>query len=159
MGFLLLQSPYNVQKNKKTQKEANMEVIDAKNYSITKDGVASVTSAKRVLRFSNYDEFYDIEVLRTPKPKFVDNLKADRGTLVKNNLKLVGNVRYKNSDGVKFSSQEAQYNLNSKVFKTDGDFILEDNRSVTRGSSLLYETNVGKIYANKIRSIARIEGK
>lgn len=159
MALLLIQNPYNVEKNKQIKNEANIEIIDAKNYSITKDGVALITSAKRVLRFSSYDEFYNIDVLRAPKPNFLDNLKADSGSLVKDDLKLVGNVRYKNSDGVKFSSQEAEYNLKSKVFKTDGDFILEDNSSVTHGNSLKYETYEGKIYAKNIRSIARIEEK
>jgi LPS export ABC transporter protein LptC len=159
MSFLLLQKPYNVEVNTKSKKEANIEMLEAKNYSISKDGIALVATATRVLRFNTHDEFYDIDVLRKLKDNAIDNLKADRGTLVKSDLELMGKVRYKNSEGVTFSSQEALYNLDSKIFKTDVDFILEDNRSVTYGSSLKYETNDGKIYASKIRSIARIDEK
>jgi len=79
--------------------------------------------------------------------------------LVKDDLKLEGNVRYQNSDSVKFKSQKADYNLETKVFKTDVDFTLEDNRSITYGTSMVYKTIEGKIYADNIKSTIEEEKK
>jgi len=159
MTFLLMQNPYKIDDTKKRAKQANIEMLGMKNYSITKDGVSSIAVAARVLRYDTHDEFYDVEILRKQKNNLLDNLKANVGSLVKDDLKLSGSVRYKRSDGVKFSSEEAQYSLNTKEFKTDKNFILEDNRSITYGSSLVYQSKEGKIYANNIRSIAKVEEK
>jgi len=154
-----MQNPYKIDDGKKETKQANIEMLGMKNYSITKDGISSIAVAARVLRYDTHDEFYDVEILRKQKDNLQDNLRADVGNLVKDDLELSGNVRYENSDGVKFSSEDAQYNLKTKEFKTDKNFILEDNRSITYGSSLVYQSKEGKIYANNIRSIAEVDEK
>jgi LPS export ABC transporter protein LptC len=154
-----MQNPYELSNAKKESKVANIEVLGMKNYSITKNGINSITTAKRVLKYDTYDEFYDVSMLRRRKEVLLEKLQADTGTLVKNDLTLVGNVKYKNSNGVKFKSEEAQYNLNTKVFKTDKNFILEDNRTITHGSSLVYQTKKGKIDAENIRSIIEVDKK
>jgi len=154
-----MQNPYKIDDGKKETKQANIEILGMKNYSITKDGISSIAVAARVLRYDTHDEFYDVEILRKQKDNLQDNLRADVGNLVKDDLELSGNVRYENSDGVKFSSEDAQYNLKTKEFKTDKNFILEDNRSITYGSSLVYQSKEGKIYAHNIRSIAEVDEK
>ena len=159
MAFLLMQNPYKLQENKSKSKQANIEILGMKNYSITKNGVDSIVIAKRVLRYDTHDEFYNINAIRKQKNSIVDIVRADKGSLVKNDLKLDGNVRYKRSDGVKFNSNEALYNLDSKVFKTNDNFILEDNKTITYGSSLVYQMKEGKIYAKNIRSIAEVNKK
>ncbi|HIP44016.1 MAG TPA: LPS export ABC transporter periplasmic protein LptC [Sulfurospirillum arcachonense] len=159
MVFLLYQKPYDVVKSKNSKNSPNIEMINMVNYSITEDGVSHIVRASKVLRFVNHDEFYNVEATRKSKKTLLENLKADSGVLVKDDLKLEGNVRYRNSDSVKFKSQKADYNLKTRVFKTDVDFTLEDNRSITYGTSMVYKTIEGKIYANNIKSIIEEEKK
>jgi len=159
MVFLLYQKPYDVVKSKSSKNSPNIEMINMVNYSITKDGISHIVRASKVLRFVNRDEFYDLDGIKKSKDLLLENLKADSGLLIKDDLKLVGNVYYKNSDSVKFKSQEANYNLKTKVFKTDVNFTLEESRSVTRGTSMVYKTKEGKIYAKSIKSMIEEDKK
>lgn len=157
--FLLYQKPYFIPNVKSDKARASLEAHDVVNYSISKDGVKSVAKSSKVLRFVKHDEFFDIDIVRKKEKGVIDNLKADKGILKGNNLKVEGNVRYKDSDGLKFSSDEAMYNLKSKVFKSDTDFVLETNSTVTYGTSLVYQSKDGKIYANNIKSISEVNEK
>ena len=159
MVFLLYQKPYDVVKSKNSKNSPNIEMLNMVNYSITEDGIAHIVRASKVLRFVDHDEFYNVDATRKSKETLLENLKANSGVLKKDDLKLAGNVHYKNSDSVQFKSQEADYNLKTKVFKTDVDFTLEDNRSITHGTSMVYKTIEGKIYANNIKSIIEEEEK
>ncbi len=159
MVFLLYQKPYNVAQSKDSKDNPNIEMINMVNYSITEDGIAHVVKASKVLRFVDRDEFYNIDTIRRTKSTLLEKLKADSGLLVKDDLQLAGDVRYLNSDSVQFQSQEADYNLKTKVVKTDVDFMLKDKRSITRGTSMVYNTIEGKIYANNIKSILEEEQK
>ncbi len=157
MVFLLYQKPYDTVENKNSKNSPIIEMLGVTNYSITKEGISHILKASRVLRFLKKDEFYDIDVVRNSKEMFQENLKANSGVLVKDDLKLAGSVHYRNSNSVWFRSQEANYNLKTKVFKTDVDFVLEDNRSTTRGSAMVYKTQEGRIYANNIKSVREVE--
>jgi LPS export ABC transporter protein LptC len=159
MVFLLYQKPYDVVQSKNSKNSPNIEMINMINYSITEDGISHIVKASKVLSFLNRDEFYNVDVTRKSKETLLENLKANSGVLIEDDLKLVGNVRYRNSNSVKFKAQEADYNLKTRVFKTDVDFILEDNRSITHGTSMVYKTIEGKIYANNIKSIIEEEEK
>ena len=159
MVFLLYQEPYLVEKSKSAKNEANIEMHKIVNYSITEDGINHIVKAQKALRFNDHDEFYFVDAVRKPKDALLENLTADSGTLKKNDLKFKGNVKYKNSNNIKFNSQEAEYNLKSKVFKTNVDFKLEDNNTITYGTSLLYQTKDGKIYAKNIKSKTEVEDK
>ena len=159
MVFLLYQKPYDVINHKSSKDSPNIEMIEMINYSITKDGISHIVKSSKVLRFVDRDEFYNIDVTRKSKKTFLENLRAKSGTLVKDDLKFVGNVHYRNSDNVQFKSQEANYNLKTEVFKTNVNFTLEESRSVTKGTSMVYRTKEGKIYANNIRSNIEEEQK
>ncbi len=152
MVFLLYQKPYNIQLSDGSKNEPNVEMVGVTNYSITKDGISHIIEATKVLRFIGHDEFYDIDAVRKSKETLLERMKADSGRLQKDDLNFVGNVRYKNSDNVKFKSQRVDYNLKTKVAKTDVEFTLEDNRTISHGTSLVYNTTEGKIYANNIKS-------
>ena len=159
MVFLLYQEPYSMQKNRNIKKEANIEMLQIINYSINQEGVSRIVKAEKALRFKNYDEFYTVDSIRKQEDGLLENFQADSGVLKQNNLKFVGNVKYSNSDSVKFNSQEAEYNLKSKVFKTNVDFTLKDKNTITYGTSLVYQTKDGKIYANNIKSKTEVENK
>lgn len=159
MIFLLYQKPYFVENNKNSKDEANIEMLKIVNYSIKEEGISHIVKADRALRFKDHDEFYKIDAIKKAKNEKLENFQADSGTLKKNDLKFIGNVKYKNSDSVKFNSQEAEYNLKSKIFKTNVDFKLEDNSTITYGTSLVYQTKDGRIYAKNIKSKTEVEDK
>lgn len=158
MVFLLMQNPYDIEVSNIKEKVPSIEVLGVKNFSITEEGISSIATAKRVLRYNTHDEFYDISIIRREK-KLQDTLSANVGSLVKDDLKLSGNVRYKNSDGLKFNSNEAEYNLKSKIFKTEDKFVIKDDKTTTQGNSLVYQTKDGKIYAQNIRTITKVDKK
>ena len=153
MLFLLYQKPYNIPTDKNSKDRPSIEITDMVNYSINTEGISYIVKATKVLRFTDRDEFYNIDATRKSKKIFLENLKANSGILIKDNLKLKGSVEYQNSDNIKFKSQKLDYNLKEKVFRSDVDFILEDSRSITHGSSIVYKSDEGKIYANNIKSI------
>jgi len=159
MVFLLYQKPYAVVLDANIQKEADIEMLKIVNYAITSGGISHIIKSDRVLRYKDHDEFYNIDSIRKPKDNYVETLLANSGRLEQNILNLYGNIRYKNSNGVKFNSEEAQYDLQSKVFKTDADFVLQDSRTITRGTSLTYQTKDGKIYAKNIKSKIEVQDK
>lgn len=157
MAFLLYQDPYYIEDKINGKKDANVEAYDVVNYSINKDGISSIINSSHVLRYDTHDEFYKFDGVRKKENNYLENIKADKGTLVKNDLELVGHVKYKDTNGVKFESSKAQYNLQTKVFKANENFILENNSTITKGNSLVYQTNNGKIYAKNIRSITEVK--
>ncbi len=159
MLFLLYQKPYDLKQNRQSKKSPNIEMVDVVNYSIEADGVGHILRASRVLRFTTYDEFYDLDSARKSKDMLFENLKADRAIFVRDDLKLSGDVRYSNSDTLQFSSKEASYNFKTGVFKTDVSFELKDSRSLTKGSSMQYGTKEGRIYAKQINSLIKEKKK
>lgn len=158
-AFLLYKEPYALELSKADKSEPDMEMIDMVSYSITNDGIEHMVKSSRVLRFTNLDKFYNIDAIRKSKDDLLENLRAHSGVLIGDDLSLKGDVRYTNSDSIRFNSEQANYNLKTKVFKTDTDFVLEDNRSITKGASLIYMTKEEKIYANKIRSKIEVDKK
>ena len=159
MVFLLYKEPYKVEFISVDKNEPNMVMIGVTNYSLSTDGVAHIIKSTKVLRFVDHDEFLNVDATRNPKEGFLENLKADHGVLIKDDLKLRGNVRYINSKNEKFTSEKIDYNLKTKIAKTDVDFTLEDNRTVTRGTALTYDTINGKTHASNIKSIIEEEQK
>lgn len=157
--FLLFQKPYNVAVNSDSKDKPYIELNGVTSYSITQDGIEHIVNASKVLRFIGYDKFFDVDAIRKAEDGVRENLKADNGKLIKDDFSLKGNVVYSNSENVKYKSQVAQYNLKTKVFKTDADFVIEDNSSKVYGTSLVYMTTEGKIYANNIKSIVEVEDK
>ena len=159
MVFLLYQKPYTVVLDTSTQKKADIEMLKIVNYAITSSGISRIIKSDRVLRYKDHDEFYNIDSIRKQKKNYFETLLANSGRFEQNLVNLYGNIRYNNSNGVKFQSEEAQYDLQTKVFKTDVDFVLQDNRTITHGTSLTYQTKDGKIYAKNIKSIIEEKNK
>ncbi|MBL0686500.1 MAG: LPS export ABC transporter periplasmic protein LptC [Sulfurospirillum sp.] len=159
MLFLLYQKPYDTQLTEESKNEPNIDMFDATNYSIAEDGISHIIKASRVLRFLNHDEFYNLDITRKEQSGLSDNIKADSGKLVKDNLYLEGNINYRNSDNVKLRSQRAEYNLKTEIAKIDADFVLENNKITTYGTSLVYDIIKGKINATNIKSIVREDEK
>lgn len=157
--FLLYKKPFVIELAKVDKSEASMKMLGITSYSIVNSGIEHIIKGTKVLRFTNRDEFYDIDAVRKSNEGLLENLRADSGVLVGDNLSLKGNVRYENSNSVRFRSEQADYNLKLKVFKTDSDFVLEDNRSITKGASMIYMTKEEKIYAKKIRSKIEVNKK
>jgi len=151
MFFLIFQKPYDIQVSQTSKSEPSIEMFDVVNYSISEDGILHIAKATKVSRFLEYDKFYNIDSVRRSKDNFFENLKADSAKLKKDNLSFEGSVFYKNSNSVKFRTEKIDYNLKTRVAKTDVDFILEDNRTVTHGASLVYNTIESKIYATNIK--------
>jgi LPS export ABC transporter protein LptC len=157
--FLLYQKPYFIPTNPNRGHIASLEAYDVVNYSINQNGIYSLAKSSKIFRFNDHDEFYDIDVIRKKDDGVIDNLKARKGILKQNDLNVIGDVRYQDSNGVKFSSDEAKYNLKSKIFKSDTNFILKNNSTIIYGNSLVYQSKDGKIYAKNIKSISEVNKK
>lgn len=155
--FLLYQEPYVLGASKTNMNKPNIEMVGVMNYSISEDGVSHIAKATKVLRFSNYDKFYTIDITKRSEDNMFENLKADSGKLVKDDLTLKGDVRYSNSNSINFKTEQIEYNLKTEVAKTNTEFILKDNRSVTSGASLVYKSIEGKIFAKSIKTVIKKE--
>lgn len=157
MVFLLIQKPYTIVFNQESQNEASVQMQNATNYSMSKEGINSVARAASVWRYADFDKFVHIDIKRVNEKGKKETLVANNAILQKDLLSLSGNVLYQNEDGLIFRAPVSTYDLNTRVLRADVDFVLEDKQSKSRGNSLVYETKDGKIFAKKIKSIIKVE--
>jgi len=154
--FLLYKEPYYINLKQSDKPKANLEANRVTNYSIQKEGVVLVAKSSQILRYKTYDKFFNIDIVRKKSDGVTDNLKAKEGSLRGDLLRVSGDIRYADSNGIKFFSDESTYNLKSKVFKSLSKFTLETNSTTVFGSSLVYQVNDGKIFAHNVKSISKV---
>ena len=80
---------------------------------------------------------------------------SKRAIYQNDSIKFSGNADYRNSDGIRFISDEIIYEINDKIIRSDVNFTMTQNKDEAIGEAVKYDINAKKTYATKIK--AKIE--
>lgn len=157
MVFLLTKNPYTLHYKPLKGKQPDIELFDVKNYEILTTGIDSIVLSKKVEKYKDYDQFYNIDVLYKDNLNLIDSLLADKAILKNNILYLSDNVKYTRSDNLALNSNRVQYDIGKKIISSNDLFELIKNNVKTTGNSFTYQMQKGIIEAYKVKSIIRTE--
>ena len=149
--YLYFKEPYRLNQEVRQSNIPMIEFIDVKNYHITNKRVVTDVKAKRVLKYSNRDEIYDIDVTLN-KDDSIERLRAKKAIHKDNKIFLNGDVFYETNNSLSLKTNNLEYNLETKTLYSDSDFILQDKRGIVRGKSFVMDKKNGKFTANNIVS-------
>lgn len=151
--FLVTKKPYHVESTIEDSTLAKIHMKMVQNFDISKEGVVRVVMSEEVKRFATQDTFEKVYVLNKAPSGLIDTITSNKATLKGRNLRLYDDAKYERSDGLSLESQEAYYNLDSKVLRSHVPFVLNDSRGKVWGDSFVYQVNEGQIDATNIKAI------
>lgn len=143
-GIYVFFSPMNIQ----VKYEEDIAMLDLNNftmYKIDTGGLLSTmtgSSGKRFINRHNYTQHYKVYDINftDASHQFFQNMVSDFALYKDEKVFLEGNVRYNRADGLKFSSDEAQYNHRNAVVTTDGPFMVTEAGNWLKGTKLYYDS-------------------
>ncbi|MSN96016.1 LPS export ABC transporter periplasmic protein LptC [Campylobacter sp. FMV-PI01] len=150
MVFLSLQTPYFRDFFKSNLEIASMEMIDIVDYGITPDIVNSKYTAKKGVKFKDRDEFYDFrgQILGD----FNHTLSSKKALYKNNTITLFDDVKYSNSDGLNYLSDEIIYNTKTKIVKSQNQFLMLKGENNITGKNLVYDLNKKQSFAKEVKA-------
>ncbi len=119
-------------------------------YLISKDEVVAKLEAKKVLKYSQKSEIFDIKAEFLHK-NLKNSIVSDKATLEGDIMKLSGDVHYENNNSIKIDTQNLLYNTKTEIVLTNYPFILTSLRGDVEGDSFIYDQKSGTIKADKIK--------
>jgi len=154
MVYLTVQAPYYAQLFKVDKTAANMQINDIIDYEINATAVSARYESDEWNRYDGKDEFlgFKAEVLRGADRH---EMVSKRAIYQNDSIKFSGNADYRNSDGIRFISDEIIYEINDKIIRSDVNFTMTQNKDEAIGEAVKYDINAKKTYATKIK--AKIE--
>lgn len=135
---------------------AQLELEHFTVYELTKMGLKSITKGSKGARFENRNEASDINFTDNSRA-FSQNMRADFGRQENGVVYLDGNVRYKRQDGLRFESDEAEYDQNSTIATTEGDFVMYYGKNSLEGQKLYYDATLRQSKSDMVDGIYDIK--
>ena len=154
--FLLVQEPYALNFKAQDAKIAQMEMHVVKDYEITTDGVNSIINAKKAMRFSDRDEFYEVDGIVRDEG-LVNTLRANKAISHDGIIELHGDVYYVRSDDFTLKSEQVIYNREKKELFSDVAFEVTYGPHQSTGESFNYQVDSKILKADKIRANIKVE--
>lgn len=151
MVYMTLQDPYYSELLKPDNTIASMQINDAIDHELNATVISARYETDEWNRYKNMDEFvkFRAEILRDDN---LHNISSQKAFYQDDELKFAGDVRYINSENLKFTSQEVIYDTKTKVARSDVPFIMTQNGDKIIGNSLIYDTIEKKTYAKGIEA-------
>ncbi|QKG28961.1 LPS export ABC transporter periplasmic protein LptC [Campylobacter sp. RM16187] len=151
MVYMTLQDPYYSEILKPDNSIATIGMNDVVDYEINATIVSAKYEADEWNRYKNMDEFLNFraDVLRDDT---YHSVISDKAFYQDDTIKLKGNVRYLNSENLKFVSEEADYNTKTKIASSSMPFVMTKNEDKIVGNSLVYDANLKRTYAKGIQA-------
>jgi LPS export ABC transporter protein LptC len=122
---------------------------DIKGYLITKDGCKSKLEAKKLLKYKNHAEAYQVktEFLKQDKKNYI---QANKAIIKDDIIHLTDHVNYENNESLHLKSEDLVYNSKTKETIIDTLFTLTTDRGKVDGNNLIYDQKNGIIKAENI---------
>ncbi len=147
--FLSTKDFDNSQNDKKSIDFTDIEFENIQAYLISKDGVDAKLEAKKVLKYSQKSEIFDIKTEFLHK-NLKNTITSNKAILRDDIIALNGDVHYENNNSMKIDTQNLVYNTKTEIIETNSSFILTSLKGDVRGESFIYDQKSGNIKADKI---------
>ena len=139
-----------------TAEVAQLELTNFKIYDLDKDGLKSVFSGTRGYRYLDRYEVFDINYTDNSKV-YVSNIKSNFGVYKNYIVNMNGNLVYTRADGLTYKSNDGNYNQQTGILRTEGEYLAyrDDNKVI--GNSLVYDSKTGQSTSKKVFAIYQIK--
>lgn len=152
----MVKEPYTI-KVFDAKETPDIELFNAKNYQITREGVNSVVSSHRVARYGNIDKLYTVEASHITPEGLLGHLVSDEALLKENVITFMTHSRYERSDGVSLEGEEIRYDTKKETLQSKKNFIFTQQQSRTNGASFVYDMKEGTLFADAIYSLIQMQ--
>jgi len=133
-------------KSAKGEKEVEFQHFSL--YDIKKDKASQEISAEHMVKYQNYLEMREIDL----KDEKGHRLLSEKAIYEEQYIFMHKGVKLLSNDGLKFSTNSLNYNINTKDIKTDEPFILEFNATTIKGENLLLNMDKNQVSADNIEA-------
>lgn len=118
-------------------------------HEVTPETVKTILAGSQGLRYEDRYEVTDLNL--TDRSKLhTENMQAAHGTYSEPMILLHDGVHYTRDDGMKFESNDLDYNRSSGLMRAPGPFVLWQKADRINGHNLVYYTKSGDMAAKKI---------
>lgn len=112
-------------------------------YDVTEAGVKTILAGAYARRFEDRYTVDDVNVTDRTEAH-VQTMQADHGVYKEPIILLKHDVRYRRDDGVRFLTEQLEYNQSSADIVARGSFVLWQGKDRVTGSALRYNTVSGE---------------
>lgn len=140
MFILSVQDPYFLSFKAPVANIENIQINTVTAYELTSKQVKSKYSANTWLRYDDKDILTNF---RAQNQK--ESVSAKRAIKKNKQIKLEGDVLYKDNKGLKVLSQGMIYDLASKVLSIDSKFSALQGENIVHGTKLSYDTQAKQL--------------
>lgn len=156
--FLLVQDPYFTNIKKQDTTVATLEMDNVTDYEIRDDNIVRITTAKKIMRYKKKDTLKKAKML-LKKDDFNYSLSADSGLYENDIVTLSENVILTRSDGARFSTEKASYDVKKKIVYGNENFKVKSPKLNASGIGFSYDLNKSVINAKNIVALYEMEKK
>lgn len=118
-------------------------------HEVTEAGVKTILAGRYARRFEDRYTVDDVNVTDRAQAH-VQSMRAGKGIYKEPVILLQKNVRYRRDDGIRFETEQVEYNQTSGTMAADDDFILWQGKDKVVGRSLRYNTASGEASGKNI---------
>lgn len=142
--------------NQKREEIPSIELESFTLYEISKNGIDHVLQGHEGKRFE--DRYELASATFTDNTQHLSQLVTANNVIYKGDvIDLKGSVNYRREDGLRFQSQEGEYNTRTSVVLTRGPFTITQNANRIDGEQLHFNTASDEIAANDIRIVYHLQ--
>lgn len=119
-------------------------------YELSDQGLEHFFEADKGKKFDTYYEVENARFSNNTRALF-ESIRSDHAHYADEIIHLKGNVRYEREDGLRFHSQEGEYNQKRSTITTDGSFMITKGAHKVEGTRLFYDLETENVSADKVR--------
>jgi LPS export ABC transporter protein LptC len=135
---------------------AQLELTNFTVYEIDTKGVENALVGTLGKRFTNRYEVEHVTFTDASKPQ-LEIMHAEHGRYQGDMIYLERSVSFEQEDGMRFESEEAQYDVNASLVTTKGPFTITSKESHMSGEKLAFQTKINRIHAQHINASITLE--
>lgn len=152
--FTYFKPSYNVSHN--GREIPNIELYSFVVYEIGTRGMERFFEGKEGKRFEERYVISSAKFSNNSNPLF-ESIRADNALYKDDLITLTKNVHYEREDGLEFRSDEGTLDQNKSIIRTQGPFVITQNRNRVEGTNLYYNTVEDTVSADAVRGSYQIE--
>lgn len=137
---------------------ALFNVVSFTMYELNTKGLVTLMSGTNAIKYKNRYVIDDIDYTDNSKD-YIANMKAKNGVYKGEIATLTQDVVYIREDGLTFESQKVIYNKKTGITKSNGPFVMYQNKDTVTGVKLVYHNNTKIIDSKNVTVKYQIKKK